>query len=93
MRDGGELNDEQDETVIVVHNQRSAGRAAHWLIIPKTGPAVRHIRDVEALTMDDLPLRMPLLFLFPRSFPFSQIPHSNSTPHNAQCTTASQPVP
>ena len=48
----------QDETVVVVRNQRSAGRADHWLIIPKPGPAVRHIRDVEALTADDLPLRM-----------------------------------
>lgn len=46
----------ENETVVVVRNQRSAGRAAHWLIIPKPVPAVRHIRDIEALTMDDLPL-------------------------------------
>ena len=26
--------------------------------MPKVGPAARHIRDIEALTLDDLPLRM-----------------------------------
>ena len=62
----------QDETVVVVRNQRSAGRADHWLIIPKPGPAVRHIRDVEALTVDDLPLRMRVPLPLIRSiFPFT----------------------
>ena len=45
----------QNETVLVLRNQRSAGRV-HWMIIPKQRPAVRHIRDIEALTSLDLPL-------------------------------------
>ena len=48
--------DNQNETVIAINNHRNAGRA-HWLIMPKGGPATRHIRDIEVLTSDDLPLR------------------------------------
>ena len=44
--------------MIAVDNHRNAGRI-HWLVMPKVGPAARHIRDIEALTSDDLPLRMP----------------------------------
>ena len=62
---GVKLNVEQSESVVVVRNQRSAGRGGHWLIIPKSGPGVRHIRDVEALTREDVPLRMPFPFSFP----------------------------
>lgn len=43
--------------MIAVDNHRNAGRM-HWLIMPKVGPAARHIRDIEALTSDDLPIRM-----------------------------------
>ena len=53
----------QNETVFALRNHRSAGRA-HWLIIPKQQPAVRHIRDIEALFSEDLPLctyRLPSL--------------------------------
>ena len=50
----------------MVRNLRSAGRAAHWLIIPKVGMGRRHIRDVEALTREDVPLRMA----------FPSLPHS-----------------
>lgn len=46
----------QNEDIIAIDNHRSAGRA-HWLIIPKQSPAARHIRDIEALIEDDLPLR------------------------------------
>lgn len=46
----------QNENIIAIDNRRSAGRT-HWLIIPKRRPAGRHIRDIEALTFDDLPLR------------------------------------
>lgn len=46
----------QNEDIIAIDNHRSAGRA-HWLIIPKHSPAGRHIRDIEALITDDLPLR------------------------------------
>lgn len=45
----------QDDTVIAVDNLRNAGRM-HWLIIPKVGPTTRHIRDIEALTLNDTPL-------------------------------------
>lgn len=46
----------QNENIIAIDDHRSAGRA-HWLIIPKRKPSGRHIRDIEALTSDDLPLR------------------------------------
>lgn len=56
----------QSEHIIAFDDHKSAGRA-HWLIIPKHRPAGRHIRDIEALTSDDLPLRrrchiLPLWF-------------------------------
>lgn len=38
-------------------NIRKAG-LGHWLIIPKVGSS-RHIRDCEALTEEDIPLRKP----------------------------------
>ncbi|KAK2594838.1 hypothetical protein QQS21_007466 [Conoideocrella luteorostrata] len=44
----------EDEKVFVVDNRRKAGRE-HWLILPKSPPA-RHIRDIEALTSEDVPL-------------------------------------
>lgn len=69
--------DEQNETVVVVRNQRSAGRGDHWLIIPKMGEAVRHIRDIEALTREDVPLRMSFSCEFPRSFPINKNPFAN----------------
>lgn len=46
----------QNKDIIAIDNRRSAGRV-HWLIIPKRSPARRHIRDMEALTSDHLPLR------------------------------------
>lgn len=55
---------QQDDAVIAVDNHRNAGRM-HWLIMPKMGPATRHIRDIEALTADDLPLRMRYSILTP----------------------------
>ena len=47
----------QDDIILAVDNHRSAGMS-HWLIMPKAGPTNSHIRDVEALTSYDLPLRM-----------------------------------
>lgn len=44
----------QDETLLAIENIRKAGEE-HWLILPKASHA-RHIRDIEALTQDDLPL-------------------------------------
>lgn len=46
----------------MIRNQRSAGRA-HWLILPKA--AGRHIRDIEALSRSDLPLRTYVRFPSP----------------------------
>ncbi|MCJ1426960.1 hypothetical protein MMC29_004863 [Sticta canariensis] len=46
----------ESEDIIAFDSHKSAGRA-HWLITPKQRPAGRHIRDIEALTSDDLPLR------------------------------------
>lgn len=45
----------EDDTAMALDNHHNAGRV-HWLIIPKRGPAVRHVRDIEDLTSDDLPL-------------------------------------
>lgn len=47
----------QDDDIIAVDNIRKAG-LGHWLIIPKVG-STRHIRDCEALTEEDIPLRKP----------------------------------
>jgi len=45
----------QDDVLIAVDNHRTAGEA-HWLIMPRSTHA-RHIRDIEALTQEDVPLR------------------------------------
>lgn len=45
----------KDDDIIAVENIRKSGQD-HWLIIPKVG-STRHIRDCEALTVEDLPLR------------------------------------
>lgn len=41
----------QNTNAIAVENRRKSGEA-HWLIMP-----TRHIRDIEALTEKDIPLR------------------------------------
>lgn len=45
----------QDDDIIAVDNIRKAG-LGHWLVMPKVG-STRHIRDCEALTEEDIPLR------------------------------------
>lgn len=64
----------------MIRNRRSAGRA-HWLILPKA--AGRHIRDIEALSRSDLPLRTCVRFpslLFSQSIAPSPQIHIHNPP-------------
>ena len=75
--------EQQDDRAMAVDNHGSAGRL-HWLIMPKVAPAARHIRDIEALASDHLPLRIGLS---------THLPIQNGLKFGSQETGASQGAP